>query len=251
MLVDQPKALYTHLGELRNRLMLISLCFVACFFGCYTFSQKIQSILIQPLQPILDQTRSLVYTSLPEAFFSEINVALFASFLLIFPFLLLQIWLFLKPGLYVAERQIIRGMIICVPILFYLGVAFTQAVVLPRAFEFFVSFEHGEIPLYFLPKISDYVSFSQRLMFVFGVGFELPILLFLLVNFGVLSLQSLKSRWRMVVFLICALSAVITPPDALSMMALAVPMIALYGITILVIQCIQHKTKHNMDSYHA
>ncbi len=251
MLIDEPKALYAHLSELRNRLMMVSFCFVACFLGCYTFSQKIQSILIQPLQPILNQGRSLVYTSLPEAFFSEINVALFASFLLTFPFLLMQIWLFLKPGLYVVERQIVRGVMICIPILFYLGVVFAQTAVLPRAFEFFVSFEHGEIPLYFLPKISDYVSFSQRLIFVFGLGFELPVLLFSLVNFGVLNLKSLKSRWRMVVFLICALSAVITPPDALSMLALAVPMIALYGITILVIQCIQYRTKQNTEPYHA
>jgi len=88
-------------------------------------------------------------------------------------------------------------------------------------------------------------------MFVFGIGFELPILLFTLVSFGMLSLQSLKSKWRIVVFLLCALSAVITPPDALSMVALAVPMIVLYGVTIIVIQWTQYKITNNTDAYHA
>ena len=88
-------------------------------------------------------------------------------------------------------------------------------------------------------------------MVVFGLGFELPVVLFTLVNFGILSLQSLKSRWRMLVFILCAISAVITPPDALSMMALAIPMIALYGVTILVIQCTQPKTKNHKDLYYA
>jgi len=250
-MLDEPKTLYAHLRELRNRLAMVSLCFAACFAGCYHFSSDIQYLLMKPLQPLFDQGRSMVYTSLPEAFLSEINTSLFASFLLTFPFLLMQIWLFSRPGLFKIERQILRVVMICIPGLFYLGVMFAHTVVLPRAFEFFINFEHGAVPLYFLPKISDYINFVQRLMFVFGIGFELPILLFTLVSFGMLSLQSMKSKWRIVVFLLCALSAVITPPDALSMVALAVPMIVLYGVTIIVIQWSQYKIKNNTDSYHA
>ena len=192
-----------------------------------------------------------MYTSLPEAFFSEINVTLFASLLLTFPFFLIQTWLFLRPGLFKAERQVLRGVMVCIPALFYIGVAFSQLVVLPRAFSFFIAFEHKDLPLYFLPKLSDYISFSQRLMFVFGLGFELPVVLFTLVSFGLLSLQKLKSSWRVVIFILCAVSAVITPPDALSMMALAIPMIVLYGVTILVIQCSQRRTKNHKESYYA
>ncbi len=251
MFKDTPKALHTHLVELRNRLVKVALCFVGFFGVGYLFSGKIQNFFIQPLSPILNQGRSLVYTSLPEAFFSEINVTMFASLLLTLPFFLIQAWLFLKPGLFKDERQILRGVMVCIPALFFTGVAFAQLVVLPRAFSFFISFEHKELPLYFLPKLSDYICFSQRLMVVFGLGFELPVVLFTLVSFGVLSLQSLKSRWRMVIFILCAISAVITPPDALSMMALAIPMITLYGLTILVIQCTQPKTKNHKDPHYA
>ncbi len=243
--------LHIHLIELRNRLVKVALCFAGFFIVCYGFSGKIQFFFIQPLSPILKQGRSLVYTSLPEAFFSEINVTLFASLLLTLPFFLVQAWLFLKPGLFKNEQQTLRGVMVCIPALFFTGVAFAQLVVLPRAFSFFISFEHKELPLYFLPKLSDYISFSQRLMVVFGLGFELPVVLFTLVSFGMLSLQSLKSRWRMVIFILCSISAVITPPDALSMMALAIPMIALYGLTILVIQCTQSKTKNHKDPHYA
>ena len=251
MSVDQPKTIYVHLTELRNRLVKVALCFVVFFIACYEFSIQLQNIFIQPLSPILKQGRSLVYTSLPEAFFSEINVTLFASLLLTFPFFLIQAWLFLRPGLFKAERQVLRGVMVCIPALFYIGVAFAQLVVLPRAFSFFIGFEHKDLPLYFLPKLSDYISFCQRLMFVFGLGFELPVILFTLVSFGLLSLQKLKSSWRIVIFVLCAISAVITPPDALSMMALAIPMIVLYGVTILVIQCSQPTTKNHKDSYYA
>lgn len=248
---DPPKVLHVHLMELRNRLVKVALYFTGFFSVCYAFAGKIQSFFIIPLLPILEKGRSLVYTSLPEAFFSEINVAMFASVLLTLPFFLIQVWLFLKPGLFKSERRVLRGVMVCIPALFFSGVAFAQLVVLPRAFGFFISFEHKELPLYFLPKLSDYISFSQRLMIVFGFGFELPVILFTLISFGVLSLQSLKSRWRMVIFLLCAISAVITPPDALSMMALAIPMIVLYGVTILVIQWSQPKTNYRKDSYYA
>ena len=240
-----------HLVELRNRLVKVVLCFSGFFAVGYAFSGKIQNFFITPLLPILKQGRSLVYTNLPEAFFSEINVTMFASLLLTFPFFLVQLWLFLRPGLFKSERRVLRGVMICIPALFFTGVAFAQFVVLPRAFSFFISFEHKELPLYFLPKLSDYISFSQKLMVVFGLGFELPVVLFTLISFGILSLQSLKSRWRIVIFLLCVISAVITPPDALSMMALAIPMIALYGITILVIQWNQPKTKSHKDPYYA
>ncbi len=249
MLADKPNTLQSHLTELRNRLLMVVLCFAFSFAGCYCFSDKIQAFLILPLKPILNQGRSLVYTSLPEAFFSEINVTFFASLLLILPFFLMQAWLFLRPGLYKAERFVMRGVMVSVPILFYAGVAFAQLIVLPRAFSFFISFEHKDLPLYFLPKLSDYISFSQRLMFVFGLGFELPVILFTLVSFGLLSLQRLKSQWRIVIFLLCAISAVITPPDALSMIALALPMIVLYGVTVLVIQCTQSKIKNYKESH--
>ncbi len=235
-MADIPQTFKAHFCELRNRLLVVASCFAVAFGGCYAFAGKLQNLLIAPLRPILSQGRELVYTNLPEAFFSEINSAFFASLLLIFPILLVQIWLFLRPGLMGGEQRILRNVILAIPILFYLGVIFAQTLVLPRAFSFFISFEHKSIPLYFLPKLSDYLNFSQRLMFVFGLGFELPVVLFAAVRLNFVALVDLKARWRLVVFIICLVSALITPPDALSMIALALPMIALYGVTLLVIQ---------------
>lgn len=235
-MTDHPQTFKEHFKELRYRLLSIVCCFVIAFAVCYSFAGSLQSLFITPLQPILKEGRELVYTNLPEAFFSEINIALFASLLLIFPIFLSQIWLFLRPGLFAVEQKIFRNVMIAIPILFYLGIIFAQWVVLPKAFSFFMSFEHKSIPLHFLPKLSDYFSFIQRLMFVFGLGFELPVVLVVLVRLNLVSLHSLKARWRLVVLSICALSAIITPPDALSMIALALPMIALYGLTMIVIQ---------------
>lgn len=235
-MIDIPKTFGTHFVELRNRLLLVFSCFAVVFAGCYYFSGLLQRLFIKPLQPILSQGRELVYTSLPEAFFSEINIAFFASILLVFPIFLSQIWLFMRPGLFANEQKILRNVMIIIPLLFYLGVVFAQTLVLPKAFSFFISFEHKNIPLYFLPKLSDYLNFTQRLMFVFGLGFELPVVLFTLVRLNLITVHDLKSRWRLVVLIICLVSAVITPPDALSMISLALPMIALYGITILAIQ---------------
>jgi sec-independent protein translocase protein TatC len=233
---DIAQSFKSHFCELRNRLLIVASCFAIAFAGCYYFSGNLQRLFIAPLQPILSQGRELVYTNLPEAFFSEINIAFFASLLLIFPVLLSQIWLFLRPGLFATEKSVLRNVMLAIPLLFYLGVTFAQALVLPRAFNFFISFEHKNIPLYFLPKLSDYLNFTQKLMFVFGLGFELPVVLFALTRLNLVSLQDLKSRWRLVVLIICLVSAIITPPDALSMIALALPMIALYGLTLLVIQ---------------
>jgi sec-independent protein translocase protein TatC len=234
-MLDIPQTFKSHFCELRNRLLLVAVSFALAFACCYYFAGFLQRLLIKPLQPILSQGRELVYTSLPEAFFSEINVAFFAATLLIFPIFLAQFWLFLRPGLFANERKILRYVVIAIPFLFYLGVFFAQTLVLPRAFSFFISFEHKNIPLYFLPKLSDYLSFIQRLMFVFGLGFELPVVLFSLVRLNIISFDDLKSRWRLVILVICLISAVITPPDALSMIALSLPMIVLYGVTLLMI----------------
>lgn len=249
MASNKTQSLFAHIAELRNCLVKVAICFFGFFGICYYFSATLQRLLVSPLEPILNQGRFLVYTSLPEAFFSEINITLFSSVVLTLPFFLMQLWLFLRPGLYRSEQQIVRGVMLCIPVLFYTGVAFALLVVLPRAFSFFIGFENKELPLYFLPKLSDYISFSQRLMIVFGLGFQLPVVLFTLVRFQLMSLKNLKSNWRMVIFILCAISAVITPPDALSMLALAIPMIALYAITILVIQCSQPKLDNYKDHH--
>ncbi len=236
---DRAQTLKAHFCELRNRLLVVVIFFIIIFTCCYYFAGYLQNLFIAPLQPILNQGRELVYTNLPEAFFSEVNIAFFTSLLIVFPVLLSQIWIFLRPGLFAGEQKILRNVMLIIPALFYLGVGFAIKLVLPRAFSFFISFEHKNIPLYFLPKLSDYLNFTQKLMFVFGLGFELPVVLFALTRLNIVTLNDLKARWRLVVLIICLVSAIITPPDALSMIALALPMIALYGVTLLVIQWTQ------------
>lgn len=247
---DNPKVFQQHLFELRQRILIISAVFVVAFILFYKNVQTLMSVLFYPLKNSGTLVHEVIYTSLPEAFLSEINIAIFFSLLLCLPVLLIQGWLFLKPALYAKEIFVTKWVFILIPSLFYSGVFFVQMLILPRAINFFIAFE-ANANLKFMPKLSEYVSFCERFMIVFGIGFELPIILWLMVSFNLISLSVLKNRWRIVVLCICAVSAVITPPDALSMLALAVPLILLYVITIVVIHYFDKRRIIKKDEMYA
>jgi sec-independent protein translocase protein TatC len=163
---------------------------------------------------------------------------------------MMQTWLFIKPALYKQELMVTKWIFLAIPILFYSGVLFVQVIVLPKAINFFVAFEKNS-NLKFMPKLSEYIGFCERFMVVFGIGFELPVLLLLMVIFNLINIATLKKHWRIVVFCICAVSAVITPPDALSMLALAIPLIVLYVATIVVIDYLNKRKIMQKGEAHA
>lgn len=244
---DTPQPLLSHLLELRQRLIYASIGFFGAFLLCYAYAEEIFQFLVHPLATLLQEkgSRRLIYTGLTEAFLTYIKVAAFAAAFLSFPVIASQLWMFIAPGLYRKERKVFIPLLMATPLLFLIGAAFAYYVIFPLAYTFFLSFETpgstGQLPIQLEAKVNEYLSFVMRLIFAFGISFELPVLLTLLANVGMVSSQGLITRWRFAVVGIFIIAAVITPPDMLSMVGLAIPLIILYGISILMVRWVEYK----------
>lgn len=248
-LVDTPQPLLQHLLELRQRLIYALIGFSIAFILCYTFAEEIFQFLVQPLATLLQEKghRRLIYTGLTEAFLTYIKVAAFAAAFLSFPVVASQLWMFIAPGLYRQERKVFIPLLIATPALFLMGAAFAYYVVFPTAYAFFLSFETpgstGQLPIQLEAKVNEYLSFVMRLIFAFGISFELPVLLTLLANVGMVTAQGLITKWRFAIVGIFIVAAVVTPPDMLSMVGLAIPLIILYGVSILMVKWVERKNQ--------
>lgn len=245
---DTPQPLVEHLKELRLRLIYCMAVFFAFFGIGYYFAQDIFQFLVQPLVEILSmhhEPRRLIYTSLTEAFTTYLRVAAFAAFFVTFPFMAIQIWRFVVPGLYLRERRLVRMFFVATPLLFFLGAIFAYCVIFPKAYAFFLSFEspgaQGMLPIQLEPKVNEYLNFVMRLTLAFGICFEMPVVLSLLALGGVVNKFMLMKRWRIAVVLIFTLAAFVTPPDIFSMIGLAIPLLVLYALSILMIGCIEKR----------
>ncbi len=250
MLKDQPQPLVNHLIELRKR-FLISFCIFALFFlSSYFFSKDLFQFLAQPLLDIFKNsngTHRLIYTNLTEAFSTYLKVGAFFGFLFSFPFIAHQLWLFIAPGLYKEERKTFFLFLFFAPFLFLCGAAFAYYVVCPTAYKFFLSFETPNfsnlIPIQLEAKLNEYLSLVIRLVLAFGISFQLPVILSLLAYVGILSYKTLMDKWRYAVLGIFTLSAFITPPDALSMILLALPLVLIYFMTVFIVKCVERSKK--------
>jgi len=229
--------LLEHLVELRRRLIYSLLAVLAGFVVSYVFAQDIYEFLVQPLAYASGEApRRLIYTGLAEAFTTYIQLALWTGCFLAFPIVAAQIWMFVAPGLYKNERRAFLPFLIATPIFFLLGAAMAYFVVFPMAWRFFLSFEvpaaAGGLPIQLEARVSEYLALSMSVIFGFGVAFELPVVLVLLARAGILSAEKLSSFRRYAIVLIFAGAAVLTPPDVISMMSLALPMVLLYELAI-------------------
>lgn len=252
---DHHQPLVEHLLELRRR-VIYSLCaFTLAMAACYLIATPIFEILVQPLAKLLQDQglqRHLIYTGLTEAFITYLKVAGFAGFILSFPFIASQLWLFIAPGLYKHERKILSLVLIGTPALFVCGACFAYFFILPAAYQFFLSFEsnggNGTLPILLEPRVGEYLSFVMRLILAFGLSFQLPILLTMLASLKIITSQSLLKFWRIAIVTIFAIAAVITPPDMLSMIGLAIPLMILYGLSIGLVKIVErHRDKKDND----
>ena len=239
--------LLDHLMELRHRLIISAVAFVACFFVGYALAEPIFTFLVQPLADITagQEGRRMIYTALHEAFFTYIKVGFFFAACVSFPIVSMQLWMFVAPGLYKHERRALMPFLLATPVLFTLGAAMVYYIVVPLAWQFFLGFEHpggdGDLPLVLEPKVDQYLSLVMRLIFAFGVAFELPVLLVLLAKVGIVSAAGLRSKRRYAIVIAFIAAAILTPPDVISQVLLAVPIMVLYEISILCAALIEKK----------
>ena len=238
----------SHFVELRSRLLNSLIFIFIVFIISYIFAEHIYGFLVEPYANAVknDQTpRRLIFTALHETFITYIKVAFFAAIFLGSPVLLIQIYKFIAPGLYKNEKKAILPYLVSTPILFLLGGLLVYYLVMPLAIKFFLSFEtlgtHTSLPIQLEAKVNEYLSLVMRFIFAFGISFQLPILLNLLARVGIVNSNYLKTRRRYVIVIIFAIAAILTPPDPITQVGLAIPLLLLYELSIFTVKFTENK----------
>lgn len=253
--IDLSRApLLSHLLELRRRLLQCLLVLGVLFAICYLNAEAIYHFLMQPLVDALGETsgRRMIYTGLHEAFLTYLKLSFFAAVFFTLPFLLIQLWRFITPGLYQHERRAATVLFSLTPILFLLGAALAYYLVFPMAWGFFISFESdasaGSLPVQLEARVSEYLGLVMQLVLAFGLSFELPVVLLLMAYAGLVKSATLASGRRYAILAIYTLAALITPPDLISQIALGTPIVILYEISIWLIRAIEkNRTANNFS----
>ena len=244
---NREMPLLEHLLELRNRLMYSAGAILLGFLLCYFFAQEIYAFLVQPLADVYEgQTgRRMIYTSLTEAFFTYLKVAFWAGSFLAFPFVAIQLWLFIAPGLYANEKNAFLPFLVATPALFFLGGAMVYYFIFPLAWRFFLSFETNGgpdgLPIELEARVGEYLGLVMKLIFAFGLSFQLPVALTLMGRVGLVSSEALMRNRKFAYVGVFVVAAVITPPDIISQIGLGVPIIFLYEVSIWMVRLVERK----------
>ncbi|RJX35266.1 MAG: twin-arginine translocase subunit TatC [Desulfarculus sp.] len=220
----------SHLEELRTRLVRSAMAVGIAFLGTYFFKEELYQGLAKPLKEVLPPGAKLIYTAPAEAFFTYIKVAFLAAIVAACPVIFYQLWKFIAPGLYKHERKAVWPFVILSSALFMVGSVFCYLMVFPFAFQFFMSFATDDI----VPMLSlkQYLSFSATLLFAFGVIFEMPLVLVFLGRLGVVKSSTLKKHRKYAILIMFIVGAILTPPDAVTQIMMALPLCALYELSI-------------------
>jgi sec-independent protein translocase protein TatC len=245
MLLEQSN-FYSHISEIRKRLISLCLLYFIFFIISYLLFETIYSLIVSPLNEALGKNTDFIYTGIAEAFFAKLNLSAKSAFLFLIPALAFHAYRFIEPALYQSEKKIVLYSIISAPSLFFLGLFFVYFLVMPKAFEFFISFQQNSdtYTLNLHARISEYISLVSSLVLAFGIAFQLPIFLIILICLGVISSETLSTKRRYSILIIFIIAGIITPPDVLSQLLLAFPLMALYEITIIISKRIEQVRKN-------
>ena len=239
-----------HLTELRSRLVKSIIYLFIFFIVCYFFAENIYNFLLMPYaEAVKDDEidRRMIFTALHETFITYLKVAFFAAIFVTSPIILTQVWKFVAPGLYKNEKKALLPYLIATPVLFLVGGMLVYYLIMPLAIKFFLSFETtsqiNTLPIQLEAKVNEYLSLIMRLIFAFGLSFQLPVLLSLLARVGFVDSQYLKKKRKYVIVIIFAVAALLTPPDPITQIGLGIPLLILYELSILSVKIIEKKKK--------
>ena len=245
----------SHFIELRSRLLKSVIFILLIFVISYTFAEYIYNFLVEPYANAVKNDpsqRRLIFTALHETFITYLKVAFFTAIFIGSPILIIQIYKFIAPGLYQNEKRAILPYLIFTPILFLLGGLLVYYLVMPLAIKFFLSFETAgsttSLPIQLEAKVNEYLSLIMRLIFAFGISFQLPILLNLLARIGVVNSNYLKNTRRYVIVIIFTVAAILTPPDPITQIGLAIPLLLLYELSIITVKFTERKKEEQEDA---
>lgn len=229
-----------HLEELRWRIFKCLLAVSVGFVASYAFSEEIFNFLASPLIEVMPKGSHLIYTSLPEAFFTYMKVSFFVGLLMAAPVIFYQLWKFIMPGLYQKERRYVVPFVIVATLFFALGVSFGFFVVFPVGFKFFLGYSNENILAF--PSMKEYLGFAMKFLFAFGITFELPVVMFFLAKMGIVNAKGLRKNRKYAVLIVAIAAAILTPgPDVLSQILLGLPLLVLYEISIWVTYLVRKK----------
>ncbi|MGB5986520.1 MAG: twin-arginine translocase subunit TatC [Desulfobacterales bacterium] len=220
-----------HLEELRSRLIRSFIAVGVGFAAAYGFKEKLFQILVHPLTTVMESGETLIFTGLPEAFFTYLKVSLLAGIMVASPILLYQFWMFVAPGLYEKERKVLFPIIFLSTLFFLGGALFGYFIVFPWGFKFFLGFANDTIRA--MPSMREYLGFSAKLLLAFGLCFELPLVLTGMARLGLVSVATLKKNRKYALLIFFVGAAILTPPDVVTQVMMALPLMVLYEISII------------------
>ena len=232
MINEEEKLPFTsHLEELRTRLIRVFIAIGVGFVLAFGFKERLFNILVQPLVNVMKEGETLIYTGLPEAFFTYLKVAFLTGLIVASPLILYQFWMFVAPGLYKNERRMMMPIVLLSSFFFIGGALFGYFIVFPWGFKFFLGFATETIRP--LPSMKEYFGFAAKLLLAFGLVFELPIVLTFMAKLGLVSVEFLKKNRKYALLLFFAGAAILTPPDVITQVMMALPLMVLYEVSII------------------
>jgi len=258
---DKKMPLLDHLIELRQRLLYSVVALLVVFLVCFYFAEPIFNYLAQPLAEVMrehdvaEHERRMIFTALTEVFFTYVKVSFFAAAFICFPVFLTQFWLFVAPGLYKHEKTALAPFLAATPFLFFLGGALVYYIIFPLAATFFIGFEvpgsDTNLSIQLEPKVNEYLSLMMQLIFAFGLCFQLPVVMTLLARVGLATAKGMAAKRKYAIVAVFIAAAIFTPPDPISQLSLAVPIILLYELSIIMARMVEKKRaeKAGVDEY--